>query len=207
MSVPQPNRSVIKVGGSLFDWPELPQRLEAFLAERLAWGEQLAIVFGGGPAADWVRSLDRVHGLGEEQAHRLALRALDFTAEAAMALLPRRNWMTAATVAEIEAAWRRGRLPVARPREFLDDDERAYPEDALPHRWSVTTDSIAARLATRLRARLWLLKSAELGPEIADRDAAARAGLVDDAFPRAAQTLSSVMFLNLREAPLAPRPF
>lgn len=209
MTIAEPlaDRSVIKVGGSLFDWPELPRRLEAFLADRQASGDRLAVVCGGGPAADWVRTLDRVHHMGEERAHRLALRSLDFTAEAAMTLLPRPDWILADSVGQIEDAWRRGRLPLARPRAFLDDDERDRPEEALPHCWGVTTDSIAARLAVRLRARLWLLKSAPLDPHLPNREAAARAGLVDSAFPKIAQPLLSVFFLNLREETLIPRPF
>jgi hypothetical protein len=70
---------VVKVGGSLFDHPALGSELRAFV-ESLAPAEVL-LVAGGGPVADAVRELDRVHGLGEEAAHWLALRALDVTAE------------------------------------------------------------------------------------------------------------------------------
>src|SRR5439155_895308 len=70
---------VVKVGGSLFDHPNLGPALREFV-ESLAPAEVL-LVPGGGPVADAVRELDRVHGLGEEAAHWLALRALGVTRE------------------------------------------------------------------------------------------------------------------------------
>ena len=42
--------------------------------------ERIVLIAGGGPAADMVRGLDRIHGLGDETAHRLALHAMDLTA-------------------------------------------------------------------------------------------------------------------------------
>ena len=64
---------VYKVGGSLFEWPELFGRLEAFLK---AEGTRPLLVSGGGGAADAVRHWDRVHGLGEARSHRLAIKSL-----------------------------------------------------------------------------------------------------------------------------------
>src|SRR5439155_8942930 len=69
---------VVKVGGSLFDHPALGPGLREFV-ESLAPKEVL-LVPGGGPVADAVRELDRVHGLGEEASHWLALRGLSVTA-------------------------------------------------------------------------------------------------------------------------------
>jgi aspartokinase-like uncharacterized kinase len=76
---------VIKVGGSLLDWPGLPARLAEVLAGQT---RRVVLIVGGGRAVDWVRDLDRWHGLGEERAHALALRALDLTAHLLAALVP-----------------------------------------------------------------------------------------------------------------------
>ena len=46
--------TVIKVGGSLFDWPELPRRLTELIDARQAADrdERLVLIAGGGAAAD-----------------------------------------------------------------------------------------------------------------------------------------------------------
>jgi aspartokinase-like uncharacterized kinase len=63
---------VVKVGGSLFDLPDLGPRLEVWLGAR----RSVVLVPGGGPTTDVVRALDRTHRLGEEAAHWLALRSI-----------------------------------------------------------------------------------------------------------------------------------
>src|ERR1700730_10035653 len=69
---------VVKVGGSLFDLADLGARLRAWL-EPVVAGPVL-LVPGGGPTADVVRAFDRLHALGEETAHWLAVRALTLNA-------------------------------------------------------------------------------------------------------------------------------
>ena len=63
---------VVKVGGSLFNQPDLGPRLQAFLGDLTA---PTLIVPGGGPTAEAIRAFDRIHRLGEESSHWLALRA------------------------------------------------------------------------------------------------------------------------------------
>jgi len=192
---------VVKVGGSLFDWPELPAELAGFLATR--GGDRLVLVAGGGPATDLVRTLDRVHGLGQERAHQLATHSLDLTARLLVALLP-----GLAVVVEhagsLEECWDDGLLPVLAPRSLLEEDDRSA--DPLPHTWDATSDSIAARVAVRLGAcELVLLKSASLPPGT-DRPQAVRLGLVDPVFPAAARGLGRVAYLCLREPADVRRP-
>jgi aspartokinase-like uncharacterized kinase len=95
--------------------------------------------------------------------------------------------------------WLSGRVPILAPRRFLDEDDR-LSADPLEHSWSVTSDSIAARVAVRLGAvELALLKSAELPPGT-DRERAAELGLVDPAFPRVSNVLGRVTFENFRDS-------
>lgn len=196
---------VIKVGGSLLDWPPLPIRLGAYLRSRQA--ERPVVIVGGGRAADLVRELDTTHGLGDIVSHDLALRALDLTAHVLAALVPGLD-----VVEDVKAfadVWRSGRIPLLAPRRFLDEDDRRAA-DPLPKSWDVTTDSIAARVAVRLAAgELVLLKSTSLPPGC-DRHEAARRGLVDLTFPELSKTVECVTYVNLRHSetiavPLPPR--
>jgi 5-(aminomethyl)-3-furanmethanol phosphate kinase len=197
----QPGPAVIKVGGSLLEWPELPRRLEAFLNNERRTGDPssapIILIAGGGPVADLIRTMDRIHGLGEEQAHWLAIDAMNLSAGILAALLP------GAVVVDrpdaIDRACDRGQIAVLAPRRFLEDIDNRRP-DPLPASWDVTSDSIAARIATGLNAsRLVLLKSASLTPG-AGLAEAARLGLIDPVFPSVARELKIVEYVCLREA-------
>ena len=78
--------TVVKVGGSLFDLPDLRQRLQSYLARFDA--DKVALVPGGGATADAVRAFDRVHRLGEETSHWLAIQALSVNARFLQTILP-----------------------------------------------------------------------------------------------------------------------
>jgi aspartokinase-like uncharacterized kinase len=163
---------VVKVGGSLYDLPDLGPRLRRWLDAQRA--ERVILVPGGGPAADVVRAHDQVHRLGEEASHWLALRMLAVNAQFLAALLPEATVvpspLTAAACAIVDM------------HAFAQaDDTRA---DRLPHTWSVTSDSLAVRVAQVAEAReLILLKSVAWQGN--DWQAAAAAGAVDEFFPEA----------------------
>lgn len=189
---------VLKVGGSLLDWPALPGRLARELVARRGRDERPVLIAGGGRAADLVRDLDRTHALGEERSHALAIRSMDLTAHFLVQLVG--HLTVVEELASIEAAWKLGVTPVLAPRRFLDEEDRSARP--LAHSWSVTSDSIAARLAVRLGAiELALLKSAAL-PEGTGRNGAARLGLVDPAFPDEARELPRVTYCNFRSETL-----
>lgn len=196
--------TVIKVGGSLFDWPEFPRRLAGFLEARQAidGDERIVLIAGGGPAADIVRTLDRTHGLGDQTAHRLAICAMDLTARILADLLPE-----AVAVDRLEAlttVWSAGAIPVLAPRLALEQAQLSGA-NSLPASWDVTSDTIAAWVAVQLAAdQLILVKSAPL-PVGTDRQHAARLGLVDPLFPIVARPLLRVEYLNLREPADQPR--
>src|SRR5262249_41024392 len=127
---------VLKVGGSLLDWPELPVRLGGLLEARRAShpGERPVLIAGGGPAADFVRALDRAHHLGDPTAHELAIQALGWTARLLAAILP-----GGTPVDRLEAlgpVWSAGGLPVVIPGPVLAEIEPAG-QDCLPPSWDV----------------------------------------------------------------------
>jgi aspartokinase-like uncharacterized kinase len=170
---------VVKVGGSLFDLPDLGPQLGQWLTT-LGTGEVLLLP-GGGPTADVIRDLDRTHGLGEEVAHWLALQALSLNAHFLAHLLT--PFAQPAVVEEpgaCDSLWRCGKLPILDAHRFARADEGR--PGCLPHRWSVTSDSLAARVAVFTGAsQLILLKAATL-PEGIDWTEAGRRGFVDVCF-------------------------
>jgi len=112
--------------------------------------------------ADVVRQWDRVHRLGNETAHRLAVRV-----------------MAAA-----------GELLELVPGCAVFDCAAVLTDADLPRSWAVTSDSIAASVAATGRAsRLVLLKSVAVPAGTPWPEAAAR-GWVDDYFPAMAARLS-----------------
>jgi aspartokinase-like uncharacterized kinase len=196
--------TIIKVGGSLFDWHELPARMAAFLVAggAIKRAERTILIAGGGPVADVVRRLDRIHGVGDVVAHRLALEALDLTALFLASLIPGAVLVDGSE--NLVSTWNSGYSPVLSPRQILIEFEQSG-KGSLPATWDVTSDSIAARIAVHLRAdRLVLLKSASV-PAGTSREDAARLGLVDPMLPVVARALPRVEYLNLRELTAQPQ--
>jgi aspartokinase-like uncharacterized kinase len=191
---------VVKVGGSLFDLPQLGQRLRRWL-DQLPPGRVLWIA-GGGTAADWIRAVDRLDHLGEELSHWLALRALSLAADVLAARLG--NAMVIANIEDRESVWHAGLAPVLDIYGFARADE-ARP-DHLPHCWDVTSDALAARAAVVAGIpALILLKSVSL-PAGCDWPEAARQGIVDPTFPdvvAAAGERLRVTAINFRQWSLA----
>ena len=166
---------VVKVGGSLFDWPDLKLRLREYLATLV--GKNVLLIPGGGPAADAVRAYDRAHGLGKESAHWLALRALSLNAHLLTTLVPQSQVVEGLNAAR--SVWRRGHTPVLDAFRFARGDEGR--SGRLHHSWAVTSDSLAARVAAVAAAEhLILLKSAPM--PAADWPEAIRLGYVDPMF-------------------------
>jgi aspartokinase-like uncharacterized kinase len=187
---------VVKVGGSLLDWRDLPRELERFLEPLSA--ERVVLIAGGGAMVDVLRELDSVHGIGEKRSHALSLRTLDVTARILADLVP--GLRAVERLDELGAAWEARTVPVLAPRVFLETVDRLAP-DALAETWSATSDSIAARVARSLRAeRLVLLKSTAPDRPIT-REAASELGLVDPVFPAASAGLPAVELVNLRSKP------
>ncbi len=185
-------RIVVKVGGSLFDLPQLGPRLRQWLATLAA--SNVVLVPGGGPTTDVIRDLDRRHGLGEEKSHWLALRALSLNARILADLLPKARVVE--SIAQSDEPW-----TILDPFAFCRADEREHPTEALPHHWTVTSDSIAARAAIVAKAdQLLLLKSVNIPRKMSWRDAAFK-GYVDAAFPGVIRDVSfEIRSVNFRTA-------
>lgn len=185
---------VVKVGGSLLDWPELPHCLTEWLRHRPA-GLHL-LVAGGGALCDAIRHWDSMVHLGEERAHWLCIDALSISAQFLSQLLG-----DLPIVDSLEKARRQHQQKVTTvvfdPRLFLRIAELELPGPRLPHTWDATTDSIAARLASCLAAdELVLVKSCD--PPALDVASLCEAGYVDPFFVVACRNVRQVACVNLR---------
>ena len=189
---------VVKVGGSLYDLPDLGARLRRWLEK--AGTRPTVLVPGGGPTADVVRNLDRRLHLGEEAAHWLALRALSLNAHFLAHLLP------GAVVCDGPGACAAD--PSRAPLAVLDAHAFARADEGrpgcLPHVWDAASDSLAARVAVVARAsRLLLLKSVTIPAGVGWAEAG-RLGLVDPLFARVLEQAGPglrVEAINLRAGP------
>lgn len=168
--------AVVKVGGSLFDLPLLGSRLSTYLDSLDAFSPLL--IPGGGATADVVRAWDKTHRLGEEASHWLALQSLALNARFLVRLLA--NAQVVEGLSAAQHCSLRNRIPVLDPFRFVRGDENR--PGYLPHNWTVTSDSIAARVALVAGAsRLVLLKSTPI-PEAPDWRLAAQNGKIDSYF-------------------------
>lgn len=182
---------VLKLGGSLLDLPELRQRLDDVLRRYNV--APCLLVVGGGAAADMVRGWDRLHELGDETAHRLALEAMSLNARFVSALLPQANFV--ADLRECENPWQSRRPAVIDPALFVPSLE-ATCRDPLPHTWEATSDSISAWIASQLDAdRLVLLKSTD-SPD--GGLLSSKSHHVDAAFDVMCHRVGHVEWINLR---------
>ena len=186
MSVPP---RVIKIGGSLLDWPRLATRFRAWLA--LEPPASSVIVTGGGRIVDAVRSLDRTLGLAPATAHWLAIRAMSLTATIVAELIAEATLIKSLDQLPFSPT---GGLWILDVEQTMRADARA--SDGLPCTWDATSDAIAARVARCVEAgELVLLKSAL--PDTVDRVSWSESGYVDACFVRSAAGLP-VRCVNLR---------
>lgn len=178
-----------KIGGSLLDLPDLPQRIRSVLQ-----GEKSLLLVGGGAAANVVRQWDEQHALGDESAHKLAIQSMQLSAELLHCLLPETELVS--TREQAENVWAKKRWPILQVAPFLHGEESrdkkpaTQTEPPLPHDWNCTSDSIAAWIATHWPAdKLVLLKSVdeELFPHA-----------VDSHFAAQSQNIAHIKWINLR---------
>lgn len=193
---------VIKIGGSLLTQPNAMEAVHAWLqAEQLATPDLARVLLvGGGAVVEGLRAIDAANPLPTSASHWAAIEMMDTLGRASAIWLPE-----AAVIEE----WAKLRCEIQAPGLFLFlphgflrfGGEANAPGTRLPVGWQVTSDSIAARIAELLDARLTLLKSAPL-PENLEKFPAAHdwlalgaAGWVDGFFGELAANLREIRLI------------
>jgi aspartokinase-like uncharacterized kinase len=190
-------RRVIRLGGSLLDWPKLPATFARWRAKQTPADD--IVIVGGGKIVDALRELDRAGSLGEEAAHWLAIEGMSLTAALAVELLAGATLVR--NLGDLEVSDGDG-VRILDVADFMRKDSAS--DDSLPCSWNVTSDSIAARVAQRIKAaELVLLKSA-LPEDGLTRHQLSQIGYVDAHFAHAALGLK-VCAVNLRAEGLPQR--
>jgi hypothetical protein len=139
--------AVLKVGGSLADYPASLRKLCKELAS-LAEDYRLLAVPGGGKFADTVREFDKTYMLSNTASHKMAVLAMDQYGLFLSDITP-----NAYVVDSLEQAKKPSykRLPIFLPSRLI------FSEDPFEHSWDVTSDSIAAYIAGVLQAKELIL--------------------------------------------------
>lgn len=163
---------VVKLGGSLADSDALRSWLDVLASE--GRGHAL-IVPGGGPFADQVRCAQARWRFHDRVAHHMALLAMEQYGLLLHGLSP--ELVLVSTEKETRGALERRRTPIWMPCAMA----LAAPE--LAQSWDITSDSLAAWLASRLAAsHLVLVKSVSLNQTEVSTDWLQRNAIVDRAF-------------------------
>jgi aspartokinase-like uncharacterized kinase len=198
---------VLKLGGSLLDKPDLARRLNQLLTnpDQCCPGfmpspdTRWLIISGGGAAADEIRRLDRLYHLPSSMTHWDAIAAMTFNAQLLARLIPALTLVKTAPEARI--AWSSHRPAILDVHHYLKNEGQALAAE-LAESWDVTSDTIAAAIGKAWNCEcLILAKSCDLPTPCTDWTAAAQLGLVDPAFPAAAQGLN-VLWFNPGRSPL-----
>ena len=163
---------VVKLGGSLATSASIQQWLDVLACHGAG---NVVLVPGGGPFARQVRAMQSSWQFNDEVAHRMALLAMEQYGWMLLGLRP--DLIPAVDTEEIEAALNRAQVPVWLPSRMV------LADSALPANWDVTSDSLAAWLALRLKAEhLILVKSAQVDAGTIECKILQAEGVVDRAF-------------------------
>ncbi len=186
--------SVIKIGGSLFELPDLAERLAELLSN--VDGHKI-IIPGGGKLTDVIRHWDHTHNLGEEVSHQLALQTLSINAHLLTSFSDSYQLTNSLEQVVLHQIWNANKTPV------LDPCCVTLNDPSLPQHWDNTSDSISAWVTHQLpNARLILAKSVDLPDVITNFEELASQGLVDGCFSNYAKAIEQIEWCNLRSKPI-----
>jgi aspartokinase-like uncharacterized kinase len=135
--------AVIKLGGSLLENPAALKALGVTLC-RIGEKYRVMVVPGGGKFADAVRTVDEKFGLLAATSHRMAILAMDQYGLLLSHFIPHAH--TCDSLTEAKRVSENKLVSIFLPSKLLLEEDPFKPS------WDITSDSIAAYLATKLHA-------------------------------------------------------
>lgn len=191
---------VVKIGGSLLDLPELPDRLRTWLADQLP--AHNVLLAGGGALVDQIRTWHSAESIDEAAAHWMSIDLLTVTAQLLHAWLPEIPLVENDCLLQQRAA--EDGATIFSPAPWMRYREPALPGKRLSCSWDTTSDSIAGRLAAALRAEeLVLLKSVLPRKRTSiELTALAAVGHIDRMLVQMAHELPPTRLVNFRATPV-----
>ena len=135
--------AVIKVGGSIAAHPDALRTLCKKLSE-IAKKHRLLIVPGGGEFADVVRGIEKRFASSAYVSHKMAVLGMDQFGLLLSELIP--NAIAIASLEKAKDYWKSETTPVFLPSKMM------FREEPMEASWDVTSDSIAAFVALRVKA-------------------------------------------------------
>jgi aspartokinase-like uncharacterized kinase len=192
---------VVKLGGSLLNYADLPNALRRWLARQSL--AHHVIVVGGGEWVDCIRRACSLHGLDQAAAHGLCVDLLSVTSRLVAELLPEAcvvsDYPQLCKLLERDLpSCEPPRFVLFDPRSYLHEDETRLPGTRLQQNWDVTSDSIAARLAITIGANQFVLLKSVLPCSPHEMKQLVASGYVDPYFQELADELPPTFMINLR---------
>ena len=168
---------VVKIGGSLLNSSAIEQ-IPNWLNGQPTMNNVLIV--GGGPYVETIRQTQQVMNLSDVDAHWQSIGAMTETAK----IVSKRLNPMAPIIDDIRLLTETNVPPIAVLavesflRDQCDKDENELPQD-----WTITSDSIAATIASELRADELVLLKSTLPTDSATVASLAENGFVDEHFP------------------------
>lgn len=163
---------VIKLGGSLMN--DATSLIQCLTTIEQKYKDNVVIVPGGGVFADLIRTTQQQWKFCDETAHQMSILAMKQLAFLLKSIKP--DFMLVESLATIQILLKKPKVLIWSP------DIQELNVSSIKASWEITSDSLAAWLASKLGAtELILVKSAEL-PARFNVQKMQNTGLVDKAF-------------------------
>ena len=185
---------VVKVGGSLFDLPDLAERLHQWLAAQAP--AHHVLIAGGGTLVNQVRQWHQLNPLGDAAAHWMCVDLMTVTAHMLHDRLPEIPLVEDDRLL-CQRVGERG-CTIFGPASWLRHSEPRLHGIRLATNWEVTSDAIAARLAIVLAAEELVLMKSTLPTGNVEIEGLAESGYVDRMLVDLAEEMPPTLLVDLR---------